>query len=181
MNTVYTNMLRFAHFLPPFTPPNFSSFTCVITDEVSKLLSQSRDTKYDLDPIPRSLLNQYSHILLPTITNIINLSLSTGIFPDQFKNCSVYLHLKKSNLDKDDRGNYRPISHLLFLSKLTERVVKLCLVDYLSTNNLLNSFQSAYIKHHSATLRIIRILFYAYGKNVRSVSCNMLPQNYHYQ
>jgi len=32
------------HFPPPFTPPNFSSFTCVTTDEVSKLLSQSPDT-----------------------------------------------------------------------------------------------------------------------------------------
>jgi hypothetical protein len=29
------------HFPPPFTPPNFSSFTYVTTDEVSKLLSQS--------------------------------------------------------------------------------------------------------------------------------------------
>jgi len=39
-----------------------------------------------------------------------------------------------------------PIS---FLSKLTERVVKLRLTDSLSTNNLLNSLQSTYIKHHS--------------------------------
>jgi len=35
------------------------------------------------------------------------------------------------------------LSHFSFLSKLTERVVELCLADYLSTNNLLNSFQSA--------------------------------------
>jgi len=63
-----------------------------------------------------------SYILLPTITNIINLSLSTGIFPDQFKNVSVHPHLTKSNLDKDDLANYRLISHLSFLSKLTERV-----------------------------------------------------------
>jgi len=30
------------HFPPPFTPPNFSSIICVITDEVSELLSQFR-------------------------------------------------------------------------------------------------------------------------------------------
>jgi len=83
-----------SHFPPPFTPPNFSSFTCVTTGEVSKLLSQSSDINCDLDPIPTSLLKQYSHILLPTITNIINLFLSTGIFPGQFKNCSVHPHLK---------------------------------------------------------------------------------------
>jgi len=61
-----------------------------------------------------------SHILLPTITNIINPSLSTGLFPEQFKNCSVHPHLKKSHLDKDDLVDYRPIYLLSFLSKLTK-------------------------------------------------------------
>jgi len=145
------------HFPPPFTPPNFSSFTCVTTNEVSKLFSQSPDTNCDLDHIPASLQKQCSHILLPTITKIINLSLSTGIFPDQFKNCSVHPHLKKSYLDKDDLCNYRLISHLSFLSKLTERVVKLRLADYSSTNNLLNSFQSAYIKHHSTETTLLSV------------------------
>jgi len=104
------------------------------TDEVTKLLSQSPDTNCDLDPIPKSLSKQCSHILLLTITNIIHLSLSrpTGIFSDQFKNCSEHRHVKKSILDKDDLSNYRNY-HLSFLSKLTERVVKLRLADYLST------------------------------------------------
>jgi exonuclease III len=156
--TLLSNHTRVSpHVPPPFTPPNFSSFTCVTTDEVSKLLSQSPDTYCDLDPIPTSLLKQFSHILLPTITNIINLSISTGVFPDQFKSCSVHPLLKKSNLDKDNLSNYRPISHLSFLSKLTERVVKLRLVDYLSNNNLLNSFQSAYIKHHSTETALLSV------------------------
>jgi len=141
----------------PFTPPNCSSISCVTTDEVSELSSQSADTNCDLDPIPTSLWKQCSHILLPTITNIINMSLSIGIFPDQFQNCSVHPHLKKSNLDKDDLSNYRPISHLSFFSKLTERVVKLRLADYLSTNNLLNSFQSAYIKLHSTETTLLSV------------------------
>jgi len=117
------------HFPSPFTSSNFSSLTCATTDEVSKLLSQSPDTNCDLDSIRTSLLRQCSHILLPTITNIINLSLSAGIFCHQFKNCSVHPHLKKYNHGKDDLGDYRPISRLSFLSKLTERVVKLRLAD----------------------------------------------------
>jgi len=95
IHKLHTNLLinrTFAspHFPPPFTPPKVSSFTFVTTDEVSKLLSQSPETNCDLDPIPTFLLKQCSHILLPTITNIINLSFSTGIFPHQFKNCSLY-------------------------------------------------------------------------------------------
>ena len=75
--------------------------------KVSALLSSSPDTSCDLDTIPTSLLKQCKSVLLPTITNIINLSMSTGVFPDQFKNCSVHPLLKKSNLDKENLSNYR--------------------------------------------------------------------------
>lgn len=57
--------------------------------------------------------------LLPTITNIVNLSLNvTGVFPDQFKSCSVHHLLKKPSFDSNDLSNYRPraISRLSFLS-----------------------------------------------------------------
>jgi len=96
------------HFPPPFTPLHFSSFTCVAIDEVSKLLTQSPDTNCNLgqDNIPTSLFKQCSHILLPTITNIISLSISTSIFSDQFESCSVNPHLKNLTMDKDDLGNY---------------------------------------------------------------------------
>jgi len=42
------------------------------------------------------------------------------------------------------------------LLKLTERV-KSRLADYLSTNNLLNSFQSAYIEHHSTETALLSV------------------------
>ena len=43
------------------------------------------------------------------------------------------------------------------MSKLTERVVKLRLTEYLSGNSLLNSFQSAYIKHHSTETTLLSV------------------------
>ena len=65
--------------------------------------------------------------------------------------------LKKFNLDKENLSNYRPISHLSFLSKLTERVVKQRLTHHLSSNGLLNSFQSAYTKHHSTESTLLAV------------------------
>ena len=94
---------------------------------------------------------------MPTIANIINLSLSTGLFLDNFKSCSVHPLIKKPNLDKETLSNYRPISHLSFLSKLTERVVKARLLSHLSTNNLLNSYQSAYTKFHSTETTLLSV------------------------
>ena len=142
---------------PPLEPPILSHFSPVTQDEVSKLIGQSSDTFCDLDPIPTSLLKQCLPVLLPTITNIINLSLSSGTFPDQFKICSVLPLLKKYDLDKEEFSNYRPISHLSFISKLVERAVKARLCDHLSANHLFNSFQSAYTKFHSTESTLLAI------------------------
>ena len=43
---------------------------------------------------------------------------------------SVHTLIKKPNLDKETLSNYRPISHLSFPSKLTERVVKAWLLSH---------------------------------------------------
>jgi Reverse transcriptase (RNA-dependent DNA polymerase) len=58
-------------------------------------------------------------------------------------------------LDRVNLSNYRPISHLSFLSKPTVRIVKLRLTDYMSNNNFLYSFQSAYIKCHSTEITLL--------------------------
>ena len=44
------------------------------------------------------------------------------------------------SLDREILANYRPISHLSYLSKLTERIVKTRLTEHFSNNNLLNPF-----------------------------------------
>ena len=92
--------------------------------------------------------------------------MSTGVFPDQFKNCSVHPFLKKSNLDKENLSNYRPISHLSCLSKLTERLVKNRLADHLNENNLMNSFQSAYTKFNSTETTLLAV----HDHNIRAMS-----------
>jgi hypothetical protein len=122
IHKIHTNLLsdtsRTSHIPCPHTPPKFDVFIPASVDEISELIDESNDTYCDLDPIPSSLLKKCKFALLPTFTNIMNYSLAFGIFPDQFKSCSVHHLLKKLNCDKDDLSNYRPISHLSFLSKL---------------------------------------------------------------
>jgi Reverse transcriptase (RNA-dependent DNA polymerase) len=110
---------------------------------------------WDSYPIPTSLLKQCFSVLLPTITKIINLSLSTDVFPNQFKSCSVHPHLKSLTWTRKISQIIRLISHLSFLSELAERIVELRLADHLSNNNFLNSFQSAYIKHHYTKITLL--------------------------
>jgi hypothetical protein len=94
------------HTEPSHVPTSLTFFYPVTREEISKLISQSSNTFCDLDPIPTSILKQCLSALLPTITNIVNLSLSSGVFPKQFKLSSVVPLLKKYNLDKEDLSNY---------------------------------------------------------------------------
>ena len=107
------------------SPPtaSFNLFEPATEAEITTLIQASQNKQCDLDPIPTSLLKDCAALLVPTITKIINLSLSTGTFPMLFKNSVVKPLLKKPSLDKELLSNYRPISNLSFLSKLSERVV----------------------------------------------------------
>ena len=88
------------------------------------------------------------YILITPITSIINLSLTEGSFPSQFKSAHVSPFLKKPSLNKDSMKNYRPVSNLSFLSKVLEKVVVNQLNTHINSSNTSNQYQSAYRKFH---------------------------------
>ena len=138
------------HIPEPSSPPaSLLQFRSVTEEEVTKVLQMSPDKYCDLDPIPTSLLKKCSSVLVPVITIIVNLSFSSGTFPENFKNSVIKPLLKKANLDKESLSNYRPVSNLSFISKLTEKLVKLQLTEHLDSHSLFNIHQSAYTKSHS--------------------------------
>ena len=61
-------------------------------------------------------------------------------------------------MDRDDLGNYRPVSNLPYLSKLLERAVADQLQTHLGQNNLHVKFQSAYRQGHSTETALLRVL-----------------------
>jgi len=120
-------------------------------------------------------LKECSALLVLTITNIVNLSLSSGNFHHTLKEYVISSLLKKPTLDKYELSNYRPISNLFLISKIIERVVKSRLSDHLTSNYLVNPQQSAYCKHHSTETDLLYIndhLINAIGS--RKISCLFL-------
>ena len=61
--------------------------------------------------------------LVPLVTAIINVSLSTGTVPKQFKQAVVIPLLKKPGLDSNNLKHFRPVSNLPFISKVLEKIV----------------------------------------------------------
>ena len=112
------------------------------TEEKKKIVSKSPSKSYSLDPIPTELLEQCSDTLLPVIKDIINIFIGQGTVPDLFKVAHVKPLLKKVNFNPDDMKNYRPISNVSFISKLTEKVVSARLHEQIALNGLAEKTQN---------------------------------------
>ena len=81
---------------PPAPPPKMINFIPATLAEIYKLISASESKQCPLDSIPTFLLKLCFNELGPIITNLVNLSLSEGIFPSSFKQALVQPLLKKT-------------------------------------------------------------------------------------
>ena len=95
-----------------------------------------------LDNISVRLLKEAASIVTSSLTFIINLSIVTGILPEEWKYARVSPVFKDGV--KADPNNYRLISVLPVVSKLIERVVFNQFYGYLNENNLLTESQSGF-------------------------------------
>jgi hypothetical protein len=100
----------------------FMSFQPVSEDEVKRIVLKSKPTTCSLDPIPTNLLFECIDIVLPSLTEMINDSLTSGTFPNSFKTAVVKPLLKKPSLDPNNLKNYRPVSNLSFFSKVLKKL-----------------------------------------------------------
>ena len=108
-------------------------------DEVQKIITNLKTNKAAGDDNVRpGLLKRCSESLTKPITHIINLSFSTGIVPEQLKLAKVIPVFKKN--DKQDPGNYRPISLLSIINKIMEKVMYARVMSFLNKNNILYKF-----------------------------------------
>ena len=126
-------------------------------EDISKIIRSSASKSCDLDPIPTWLLKLCLSELLPVITYIVNLSLSTSTVPYEFKLALITPLLKKVLLDPEVSKNFRPVSNLTYLSKIIERVVVVRLNHHLTKNGLHEVLQSSYQQNHSTETALLKV------------------------
>ena len=140
----------------PSNAPLFKRFAPLAEDEVEKEIFNMTTKTCKLDPIPTNLLKQLLPKCLSTITQIVHMSLTQGVFNNKWKTAIVRPLLKKAGLDLIHK-NYRPVSNLCFLSKVVEKCMLCQLIDHCDSNNLLPDFQLAYRKDYSTETSLIEI------------------------
>ena len=102
--------------------PSFEAFEPLSENDVYNLIMNSKKKSSYLDPVPTDLLMKCLDVLLPVITKIINISLDTGCFPNDWKEAIILPILKKARLESSF-DNLRPVSNLAYISKLIERAI----------------------------------------------------------
>ena len=137
--------------------PNFTCFAPLSQETVRGLILSMKTKSCELDPIPTHVLKEILPIMLPAITKIVNLSLINGEFPPQWKNAIVRPLLKKAGAELTYK-NYRPVSNLQFISKVTERAVLLQFMDHCNQHDLIPDYQSAYRQGYSCETSVLCLL-----------------------
>ena len=71
-------------------------------------------------------------------------------FPTPCKSSIIFHLIKKQGLDPEILKNYRPVAYLSLISKIIEKAIATQIHDHLINNDIVDNFQSAYIKQVTA-------------------------------
>lgn len=127
------------------------------TDVLKIIYSLNNTNSVGYDDISTKILKVVAHSVSAPISHIINLSLSTGIFPKALKVSIIKpLHKKQS---KESMENYRPISLIPVISKIFERYIYKLINNYLEANKLLCNEQKGFREGKTINMALYDFLY----------------------
>ena len=143
----------FKTFLPP---PIQNSFAClpISMNEISNVIYKLKSkNSAGADEFNARLVYSIEPAIVAPLCFIYNLSLTTGVFPDDLKKCKTIPIFKKG--DRSTMSNYRPISLLSIFAKILETLVANRLTMFVTKYNILYDYQFGFRQHYSTKLALI--------------------------
>jgi len=114
----------------------------------SHIQSCKESTSFFTCNLTNHIIKQIIDYILVPLEHIFNLSLSTGIFPNVFKQTLIIPLFKHG--EKQNCSNYRPISLTYTLSKVLEKCIKTRLYDFLEKSKIFSENQFGF-RHNKGT------------------------------
>ena len=108
------------------------------------------------DGLSNCMLKDLKEVLITPLEIHFNQSMAEGIFPDQMKQANV-VPLHKVN-SKQETTNYRPISLLLTMSKILEKLMYKRIYNFMSNNNLFFTSQHGFRNKYSCESAVSELI-----------------------
>ena len=89
------------------------------------------------------------------MTWIINTSITTGEFPEEWKIAKIIPLFKKGN--RRTMKNYRPVSLLSVAGMILEKIIAIQIEEFFEKNNLFGSFQFGFRKDKSTVSELLTL------------------------
>ena len=119
--------------------------------QITKAFSSKRS--FGVDFIPVSIMKQCIDPVAEVLSHIVNVSFSSGQFPDELKIAKVCPVFKGGT--KSSFSNYRPISVLPSFSKIFEKIMYNRLESYILYKNILINNQYGFRHLHSTYMAML--------------------------
>ena len=117
-------------------------FKTITNVQVLKILTELVNGKaIGSHRIPNKAIKSSATLITPALTYIFNISIKTRVFPWDFKLAKVTPVFK--NGDRDELGNYRPISVIPTVATVFEKLIYNQLHTYFMDNKSLGGFHLA--------------------------------------
>ena len=121
--------------------------------KIMKALKSSRS--HGRDFIDSSSLKLAFPIIELAVLHLVNLSISSNTFADTWK-IQLVLPLHKKN-DKLDGSNYCPVSHIIEVGKIIEKVVHEQVYEHFATNKLFHRNHHGFLGNHSTATALLQL------------------------
>ena len=131
------------------------------SEEVIEVMSSLPNKSSAQDIVPTFIYKYLKNRISPVVSNLFNLSISTGVFPNSLKIARVFPIFKSGN--RSHVTNYRPISILCILSKMFKKLMYRRLMAYLDRFALLNDNQFGFRKLRGTSDAILEFLNDVHG------------------
>ena len=133
-------------------------FRSVRPEEVEKIIKELKNSSASgTDWIDTAILKTSKEIILPALTHIINLSIGTSKFPEQWKIAKVIPLWKGKDAIKTVTKSYRPVALLPIASKVLERVIHEQINEHMKTNQFWHPNHHAYRKSRNTETAVIQM------------------------
>ena len=149
---------------------NFDPVSC---SEVKNIMSMPTNKAPGKDKVSMRIIKDCLPVILGPLTDIINASLTSPEFPQSWKEAEVIPLIKEGDRHELPSNN-RPLSLLIVVSKICEKVVLCQFTTFLFHNECLTSHQSGNRRYHSSeTLNVLIDDIILEAMNQKSVTAHL--------